>query len=396
MNGTVSFASAVKNGFKSSGTTTNAGSIIMSDNVTDGIQVLGGTFTNAGSISISKPGDDCLEILNGSTFNNEGTLSLVAKDSAGTANNAILVGLDTVPAIFFNAASGMIVAHAGGKETARAISIGGLGSLTNEGKITLSGLPNGTSRLYTRGTFNNAFNSILDLGDARGNVNLGAFVNNGLVKSTREGAGLFCAATTTVVNNAFFDYVNATLFAAGTGTITNNGISLNTPNQSTISAMNPCQVDIAQQPYTWYEGSNLVAMASDTGLLVFPALSVSDDSVTLVTTIPGVKVNVKRICAAAYETSSVFDPTTRAERLGIQPSLLQNGGNIQVTVPVAFENADIRFDLFSQDGQRLHSLESSAGATTRNLQLGNMRAGSYLLRGTGNAGALIGRFVVVQ
>jgi hypothetical protein len=394
--GTVTFSSAVKTCMRSNGTTvvSSTGSLVGNNNTTDGLAVLAGTFTNHGSIQITSPNDDCLDINNGASFVNSGNLILSAKDSAGTANNAISIGLDTVAGFFTNSATGVILAHAGFKDVGRAINVGGMGRLTNEGSITLTGLPLTTSRLYSRGEVTNAFNAILDLGDSRGNINLGTFLNDGLIKSTRDGSGLFCTDMSTLVNNGFFAYNNGTAFAAGMGAVINNGIGINNPNQAVISAMNTCQADIAQQPYAWYEGANLVAMANDTGLLVLPAMSVSADSVTLTTTIPGVAIQLKRICPSAYAVS-VFDPAPQVMELGINPSLVRNHHSVQVTVPTAYEGTDIKFELFSQTGQIVRTINSAA-AFERTLSMDGIPAGFYLLRGQVPNGILIGRLMVVQ
>ncbi len=392
--GAIHFASTVKNGFKSASMVTNNGTMNFDNNVTDGIQVLGGTFNNSGTITVTKPGDDCIEIISGGTFNNFGMLELVAKDSAGTGNNAISIGQDTTAGTFFNASSGTVNANAGGKETARAISVNEMGSFTNLGSVVLGGLMNGTSRFYNRGNSVNDMNGVLDLGDGRGNINLGTFTNNGLVKSAfGTGAGLLTAGSS--INNAFYDYANGSQFSGGMGTTTDHGIDLNDPTRTTIDAGGTCGVDIAETPYSWYEGATFVATASLAGAVNFPDMSLTADPAVLTTSIPGVAITVKNVCPAATGASTVFSRNNETVQLHIYPSLVSYQSELTIELSENMQSSTLVFDIVDLSGQLVKSTVTEGGQL-RSLNVEGLGAGMYFVSGRDGAANLIGRFVVAK
>jgi len=164
--GTLNCESGVKNGIKTNVDVTNNGTINLDQLITDGIVMNNGFFENNGSITITKPGEDCIEILDAAMFTNHGTLDLIAKDSAGSGNNAIAIGTDMLGGSFVNAKEGVVNADGGDKDSGRAISVNEMGTFSNAGIITTTGGGEG-SRLYNRGTSTNELNGIIDLTDGR-------------------------------------------------------------------------------------------------------------------------------------------------------------------------------------------------------------------------------------
>lgn len=394
--GTINCANAVKNGLRTIANVSNLGTMNFNANVTDAVLVLGGVFENSGEITVTTPGDDGLEISGNATFYNEGMLNLTAKDSAGTANLALSVGLDTIGGTFYNFPLGTITAHGGAKEIGRALSVGQMGNFSNEGFVLLTGAPNGTSRLYSKGTTVNGFNAILDMSDGRGNINKGTLTNNGLIKSSRQGAGLFISDSinVSVYNNAFFDYNMSNIFAAGAGTVINLGISVNAPFQTKINALDGCTVDIAEAPYTWNEGNSLIGTATATGSLTFPALSASGDSVVLTTSIPDVFITVINLCAAAQQSSSVFDPAPATETVVVYPSVTTANSTVNLVLPETIGgDASLVFEIRNVNGQVIDAPVFQGGGT-HTLAIRQLPAGMYFLNGRTEKGNLTGRFYV--
>lgn len=390
-NGTVNFLSTVKNGIKSSGIFVNNGTINITETETDGIQVLGGTFQNIGSIVISKTGDDGIEVVDEGMFMNMGVLNLTAKDDASSGNNPIAVGTDMAAASFVNQSSGIINASGGTGDTGRAVSINEMGTLDNFGQINLSGGTDG-SRFYNRGDATNGMNGILDLDDGRANINQGNFVNNGLIKSTRDASSIFTTAEAIVTNNAFFGYAGSNTFAIGDGMITNNGINLNN-NQVNINAMNACMVDIAEVPYEWSEGAAVVGTADATGLLTFPSQSISSDSVSLVTSIPGVSVNVRNICNEAVLISSVFNPVNTIP-LRVFPSVLNGTEELQIDLS-SFNTTNIELRIVNISGQFQQSLKL-LGGDIHQILINDLPAGMYVIQAEDSNKLAIAKFMVTQ
>ena len=390
-NGVINVLSTVKNGVKSSGIFVNNGTINITETETDGIQVLGGNFQNIGSIVISKTGDDGIEVVDEGMFINMGVLNLTAKDDASSGNNPIAVGTDMAAASFVNQSSGIINASGGTGETGRAISINEMGTLDNFGLMNLSGGTDG-SRYYNRGNSTNRMNGILDLDDGRANINQGNFVNNGLIRSTRDASSIFTTAEAIVTNNAFFGYEGSNTFAIGDGMIINNGINLNN-NQVNINAMNACMVDIAEVAYQWSEGAAVVGTADATGLLNFPSQSVSSDSVTLVTSIPGVSVNVRNICTEAVIVSSVFNPV-KTIPLRVFPSILNGMEELSIDLS-SYSSTNIELRVVNLTGQVQRSLKINGGSVQQIL-LNNLAPGMYLVRVEDGTKIAIAKFIIAQ
>lgn len=392
-NGTITLDNSLKDGFRVSGAFTNNGSIVGGALQTDIINLKGGaTFTNtaSGIITADRPGDDGIEIIEDAVFVNDGTLNLTVKDDAGSGNNSIAVGNADTGGTFIN--NGNDVTAAGGiSMNARAIYIHPMGDLTNNGTITVSGGNEG-SRFFVQGTATNGFNGILDLMDGRANVNeLALFTNNGLVRSTRDGSGIF--VTGEAVNNAFFDYSTSNQFASGSmGTITDNGISLNN-NDARINAMNECTVDIAETPYEWFVDGVSLATADATGSFTFPANSVMLDSVVMTTSLPGVEVKVINICAEAIDMGTgLFNSANAPTALQLFPNLLHRGEMVNVDLrSLAPDN--ITFTIVNTHGQIVKTVVLQGG-TLQTLSTGNWLAGLYVLRSEGEEYNLVGRMMI--
>lgn len=400
-------------------TVTNNGTVIMRQGLRDGIRVVGnfinngtvtgealerdlfnvkdgGILTNSasGTITSDQPGDDGIDLLTEASFVNDGVLMLTAKDNASSGNNPISVGNTTTAASFVNNSDNVTLSGGGGAGdlSGRALSVDTLGVFTNNGSITLIGGDDG-SRLSIKGSAENALNGIIDFAEGRFNVNvIGTFVNNGLVRSTRDGAGGFVTGIAT--NNGFYDYSMSNQFASGAmGTITDNGISLNN-NDTRVNARNECAADIASTPYEWFLNGVAYATASDTGLLAFAEESLLADSVILTTTIPGVEITVFNICEAAVMTSGVFSPSVTAEIISVFPNPVRSSG--VVTLDLSSLSADVHtFRIINISGQLLGEYQLSGGGNA-DLPLNNLKPGTYFINAITTDGPVLSRLVVTN
>lgn len=390
-NGTITLDNSLKDGLRVSGAFTNNGTIVGGALQTDVINIkAGATFTNTatGVITADKPGDDGIDISEDAVFINDGTLVLTSKDDAGSANSGISVGnADTGGSFINNSAN--VVSNGGVSPDARAVYIYTSGVLTNNGLLTVTGGNEG-NRFFVQGMALNSKDAILDLTDGRANVS-GELTNNGLVRSTRDGSGIF--ATGTVTNNAFFDYSNSNAFGGGAmATIIDNGISLNN-NDSRINAMNNCTVDIAEEAYEWFVDGVSLATADATGAFSFPENSVMADSVVMTTTIPGVEVKVINICNdAVVMDTGLFGPANTPTALQLFPNLLHRGDMVNVDLR-ALAPAPITFMLVNANGQIVETTVLPGG-TLQSLNTGNWPAGLYLLRSVSEENNLVGRLII--
>jgi hypothetical protein len=235
---------------QTTGTFTNNGLIEISDvlNTTNDGVFSSGTFNNQslGVITIGAMTDDAVDALGGS-FTNDGTMNLTVKDGAATGNNGLSVGSNSAIGTFIN--TGIIEIDGGANTlgTSRAVYVfpgtGGATTLTNNGLITLSnGNPN--QLFFTKGTTINGPTGTINTGDGRINVNLWTFTNNGLIVSNFPMLpGVFTGASGTSVNDGFFR-TNSSSFSNGAGSITDNGINMNDPAQTTFNLAGACTVTI--------------------------------------------------------------------------------------------------------------------------------------------------------
>jgi len=356
--GVLSFTAAVKNAFKILGTVENEGDINISAVTGDAVGVgENGNFTNNGSITADKPSNDVVEI-EGGTFINNGSITGVIKDDAGSGNNVIAVGTAELAGTFINGPTGTINADAGVAENGRAISVNELGDFTNEGTVTVSGGNEG-SRLYSRGIVMNAFNAILDLTDGRINANAGTFTNNGLIKTTRDGSGIFSTAEAILTNNAFIDYENSNNFASGEGVVTDNGISINANAQNFMGA---CSDTLTIATYEYFYEDNSIGTVNSEGVLdVTGSDFPSPDSVQITTTIPGVGFYIKNYCAeAVFEDITDNVNNIAAAKLKLYPTLLFTG--MPITVDLTEMNAsDLTLFISDAAGKIVRQVELTGG-----------------------------------
>ena len=98
-------------------------------------------------------------------------------------------------------------------------------------------------------------------------------INDGLITYGGNGSAMSISTGGVVINNGFFDYENGSSFGLGDGTVTDNGINLNS-GDTLVNAMDSCSVaefGIAAA-YDWYSdaaGTNIVGNSDTTGLLTF-------------------------------------------------------------------------------------------------------------------------------
>jgi len=272
-------------------TLVNDGTITITGTTTnDGIQASTGAtpnITNNGTITISGQDDDCIE-LTGGTINNTGTLNL----EAGTQNGD----------------HGLL------------ISAGA--TVTNTGTITLSGT-NIPQRMFIDGDFTNDKGGILDIGNGRIRNNNGTVINEGLIKSTFAGSGIFRSGTGTNTNNAFFDYADASYGFASNG-VTDRGIALADPTETTVSTgddsdNDACTVDLAHVSCDWYNGGSLVATSAANGNLSFPENSVPTTPAVLTLQEYGgaVSITVTDICDFSTLPVELIDFSAKATDKGV-------------------------------------------------------------------------------
>ncbi len=323
--GTMNFTSGVNNAFKILSSVVNNGDINIGNVTGDAVGVgEGGDFVNNGTITVDKPNNDAVEVEGGS-FTNNGTITATVKDDAGSGNNVIAVGTNEIAGTFINGADGTINGDAGAADNARAISVNELGNFINGGTITLSGGNDG-SRFFNRGTTVNDVNGIIDLGDGRVNVNMGDFTNNGLLQTTRDGAGVTTGETATATNNAFIDYASTNNFAIGQGTTTDNGFSLNSGSKN---FNNNCFDTLTLQSYEYFYEGNSLGMTNAAGELdVTDANFIDPDSVQITTTIPGVAFFIRNYCDEAILIDAVNNLETAALR--VYPTVAAAGAPLSV------------------------------------------------------------------
>ncbi|MCB0645934.1 MAG: hypothetical protein KDC49_04690 [Saprospiraceae bacterium] len=325
--GTITIDPAVKIGIKSVSTFDNQGSIISGAVATDAIQVAGGVFTNEGTITINSTLDDGIEILTGGVFNNEGSINITVAETANASRNGIAVGTLDAEGSFNNMANGTINIDGGSSATARSIMAYEKGSFTNEGLVTVkNGNPGAT--IYTRNSLQNLKGGVIDLTNGRINVNVGTLVNNGLIKSSRQGSSVFTSEGTIIVNNAFYQSDSAFTFATGAGTITNNGIYVDSTGVAIVDAASMCEVDLGEVSYDYFYEGNAYATSTSEGNLAFMAKSVLSDTVELTTTIPGITIQVLNVCPEAIINTA--SKTLVADHLNIYPTVAGSGDVINI------------------------------------------------------------------
>lgn len=276
-NGTINITGADNNGFNfQDGFFNNNGTVtINSPLASKGIryEIDSDSLVNNGIITITNVSDDAIE-LNAAAFINNGIINLTVVSSATASNNGLFVNDGGV---FMNNSTGILNADGGTSTNARAIVVAVNGTLNNAGTITTTGGNVGSAfRLDGGVTTNMPCGKIDCAGGTRINANGGTFINNGLLKSSHVGSGVFLgsASTATVTNNAFFAYENSNQFATGTvGTIIDNGANVRT-DTLTVDALLSCSIadlgiDVAYDLYTDVANTNLVGTNDAAGAVTF-------------------------------------------------------------------------------------------------------------------------------
>lgn len=389
--GTINIGSQIKTGIKTTAAFVNDGSLNITEVLTDGIQVNGGTFENTvlGTITSSTAKDDALELLGDCVFTNYGVMDLMASDTAASANNPLAVGKDTTLATFINEVSGILNADGGADTISRAISVNAMGTLVNKGEInTTNGDEKG--RFYNRGTTTNDLGSIMNLNDGRANINQGTFTNNGLVKSTFDGAGMLTNGT--AINNAFFEYANSNNFSIGGGTITDNGLNV---NNAKVDAAGSCTIDIAETAYEYYFENTSLGMTDATGALTFADNSLPSDSIELTTVYDGVVVTVVNICeSAVMMSSSIFSPK-QAESLFLFPSLVNHQRTITIDLLEMNSSEPHIFEVVDLNGKNIQSF-TAQGGNYISFFVDKIPNGMYFIHGRNQNNFYLGKFIIAK
>ena len=262
------------------GAFTNDGDINITDtqtNLDNGIQSFG-TFTNTstGIITVDKMSFHSISVQDGLTTN-DGIINVTGGDG-GTPNRAGLAVKET--GSFINNCDGIINASGGSNtNSGRSLFVDNNNTFNNFGLINATG-GRAHQRLVNEGTFINELGGVLDMTDGRAFANGGdaIFTNNGLIKTTFA-AGVQANGAATATNNGFFDYGDPiSTFTAGTATnVIDNGINL---NAGPIDAAGSATIDLAEQPYEWFEGATSLGTAAADGSLTITDNSATDITIT--------------------------------------------------------------------------------------------------------------------
>jgi hypothetical protein len=258
---------------KAGGVFTNDKDIVITGGgiTNDGINTEGSFINvdNSAIITTSGMDDDGIEVAGG-TFDNGGTVTTTAKTGASTGNNALAITAGT----FTNTSDNSL--NADGGDVGRAIGISAGGSLLNSGTVTLTGGDDG-NRINSAGDVTNSIGGTIDVTDGRINTS-GTLTNDGIIISTRGAAGIFNTGTAT--NNAFYTYGGGN-FTSGSGTLTDDGISLDKIASWRIDVMNGCSVKIANVPYEYTDAGASVGTSAADGTFTFDATTFSTTDVNI-------------------------------------------------------------------------------------------------------------------
>lgn len=346
-NGTLSIAGVDNNAFNfQDGIFINNGTVtINGTGASKGIryQVDADSLINNGTITITDADDDAVEVA-ATDFINNGTINVTVVSTASASNNGFLV---TTGGEFTNAVMGTLNADGGASATARAIVVED-GIFENSGLVTTTGGNLGSAFRLDGGTTTNMACAIIDgTNGTRLNANGGTLINNGLLKSSHTGSGVFLgnASTATVTNNGFFSYDNSNQFATGQGgMITDNGLSVKTDSLQ-VDANGTCTidlgVDLATDLYSDAAGMNLVGTTDASGNLTFPTGIFATAGLQTLYTCYGnefiVEVsNVSGSCATVIPTvdsvNVTFTVNTNKPNFTVDPAgiFLAGGGNFGV------------------------------------------------------------------
>ncbi|WP_367390237.1 T9SS type A sorting domain-containing protein [Lewinella sp. LCG006] len=295
---------------KPSGIFSNSGAITITDlsvpaTTDDGIFSLG-SFQNelTGEIIIGSMLDDAIEA-QGGTFTNSGSISLSLPNSTTANHIGLSVGSTTTAIDFIN--DGTIEVVNGSNTIGRALAVfpgpGGANpvtTFTNNGMIILNdGIPN--QRFFTQGVSVNGPTGTINTGTGRINVNLNTFQNNGLIVSNYPTLpGVFTALTGLSTNDGFYR-TNSSSFSNGTAAnITNNGIDMNDPAQTTFDLGGNCTVTVGGAGAAQLWNNSLGNLVGGPGPnLMFSNAFPDVSSATISASVIDVTLTLTNICAAA-------------------------------------------------------------------------------------------------
>lgn len=356
----------------------NNGGITLNNIATDGITLpAGSTFSNSASLSINNTGtsdgienfgtfsnDDIINITNAGTngiynrntgiFNNNGTLTIsganiddniynqgqiinygdisATNSGTGSANNCIEIATG---GSLSNESNATITVNGGPSTQPRAISV--IGTLTNNGIITLSGGNLGRTLSNDGGTITNNQCAFINLANTRINNNSGTLINNGYIRSDHTSNGMLNTGTAT--NNGFFWFTVAT---ASTWVGTDNGVNIRlSPFGPTGSGA--CTHDLSSvgtnnmNIYSWKYGSTSLGNNDAAGILTLPGGSIFPGSgagpyIITQTQCPNYSalfnIQIKDVCAATLPVELItFDASQVGKNVMLDWSLQQNGQN---------------------------------------------------------------------
>ena len=382
-----------KDGFRIDGTFENTGTI-SGGGMKNDLFILreGGSLTNGaeGSITSTAAGDDGIEIASGSSLINHGTLNLISPADGGGGNSGIAVGANEEAGTFIN--TGTVTLDGGEGENPRALYVYPMGTVTNQGVITAGGGNTGAA-IYVEGQFTIDSSATVRLPMSRINVDAaGSLINNGLISADRDGPGIFSAGT--VTNNAFFLYDNASNFAAGSGSVTDNGIRVKSGDTVRINAGGACFVDLTDVPYAFMVDGEDYGMPGDTGRFDFTEESIAADSVILTTaTYPEVVLRVTNICPAAVMISTGLRAAERRP-LRVYPTVGTSGQPRLIDLTnVPAERLELM--VYNASGSLVGRTVLSGGGT-RSFKLDQQPAGVYFLRATDGKLLLTTRLIISE
>jgi hypothetical protein len=378
--GFISLDATVKTGFRVEGMLENYGRLEAIRVANDIIVVpdSGQVINHAtGSIYGLEMGDDGIELTGVGSFLNNGEISLTSSETAQSANNCLNIGQTGKAATFINNSDGLILNGGGGRE-ARPLVVHPNGLFVNLGRASVLGGSEGIS-VFVEGTARIDTNSVLDLNGGRIVVaESGRLRNDGLLLSRFVRGGV--TSTGVATNHGFYAYTRDTVFASGTGTMRDRGLSLSAgqPTLSTsISANGGCSVQIVAAPYRFFtdDGTD-IGVTSSTGELTFPDNSVASLPVILHTTLPGIEIEITDLCTDALDLNAV-PPSPGHRALSVYPTLLVPGQSVRVDL-TSFPSQPCEVSLFDVSGRRI-SRATLPGGSTSDYFFPPLSSGLYLL-----------------
>jgi hypothetical protein len=283
----------------------------------DGIFSLG-TFDNqlTGVITVGGMLDDGVEAQAG-VFTNNGTINLDLSGATLAGNTGLSIGSNNDLGNFTNNGTIEVISGSNSLGTALVVFPGlaaPFSTFTNNGMVILND-GNPARRFLTRGITVNGPTGTINTGTGRINVSTNTFRNNGLIVSSFPGLpGVTTGGSGTSLNDGFFR-TNSSLFSDGGGTISNLGINMNDPAQTTFNRGGACTVTIGGPGATqfWKNVSGTVVGGQGPNLSfmnAFPDIS----SATINAVGIDVSMTLTNLCAAALPIELTSFTAVRKEK----------------------------------------------------------------------------------